>query len=270
MQEKTKKTGKTTRVLKIIGSIYAVFGFIISLPYIYNGAAWLIDSGKQFVNNPDIATITRSLENFNKSETRSSTFSTDCSNLVDQWQPGKNIYFDVDNKIKLKDDNIAGAIFLKDSVSTFLTFEIKFRSSLVTGINTNISLKNDDGELKYAIGDGDFETIRYSYIPHTGEIHKERSILSSEIDNGEEIGFKINIVETGGINKVISSLVYKDILKKDVVYNLEDLIIKNPQKIFLTVGFGLDARKEINNKDAYIEILSCNITEASPSKILDQ
>ena len=44
------------------------------------------------------------------------------------WSPDLNTYIQ-DNKIRLKEGKTAGAIILKNPVSSFLGFEIKFKSS---------------------------------------------------------------------------------------------------------------------------------------------
>lgn len=264
------KRSKKNFLHKPIKIIWIVLGVLVAVPSIILGVLWYIDSAKKIIESPNLGTVISSLKKFNSAEISKNTLTIDCSNLLDQWQPGEHIYFDEENKIRLKEGEVAGAIFLKNKVSSFLTFEMEFKSSLETGINTNISFKNNDGDLKYAIGDGDYRTIRSTYKTKEQEIKKERTILPVEIDNGHNIGFKINIIERGGSNKAVSSLVYQDVNGNNTTADLEDMVIPNPDKIFLSIGFGLDARKEPENKDAYIEMVSCNIVEAHPSKVLDQ
>jgi len=264
------KHSKRDFLRKPIKTIWVILGVLVAVPPMIFGILWYIDSAKKFIQSPNLGTVISSLKEFNNIENSNNTLTIDCSDLLNQWQPGEHIYFDEENKIRLKEGKVAGAMFLKDKVSSFLTFEMKFKSSLETGVNTNISFKNKDGNLKYAIGDGDYKTIRSIYKTEGQEDIKERTILPAEIDNSYDIGFKINIIERGGSNKAISSLVYQDVNGNSATTDLEDMVIPNPNKIFLSIGFGLDARKEPENKDAYIEILSCGIVEAHPSKLLDQ
>lgn len=223
---------------------------------------WSLASVLQIIKSPRIETVVDQVD-----ELRSHGDDVDpdlnCSDLKNQWQPGENTYFE-NNKIKLQDVT-AGAVFLKNKVSSFVSLELEFKSSISTGINTNISFENDDGELRYSIGDGDFRTIRYFYLSGGKITNRRRTILPLDIDNRNNLGFKIDIIEQGKINKAISSFKNGD----EPAVNLDDVIIPNPKKIHIKVGFGFNAG-ESNNKEAYIELVTCKIKESPPSKILDQ
>ncbi len=187
----------------------------------------------------------------------------DCSNIKERWRADENSYIE-DNKIKLVGGADAGSIFLKDFISEFLNFEISFKSFLSSGINTNLAFKNRDGELKYSIGDGDFKTIRYSYGKNL-----QKTILQEEIDNSKNIGFRLSIQEQSQKNKVISVLTYFNKTGQQRAVNLNDIEISNAKSLYLIIGFGLDAGKELEKNKAYVKIESCNIKEIGPSKILN-
>lgn len=234
---------------------------------------FIFDTAKDFQSKPELAIVIENVKKLSpiRNEDKKENLNiVNCSNLKELWRPDENVYFD-GNKIKLKDGAMAGSIIYKDKVSSFLNIELVFRSILSSGVNTNLAFENNDGELKYAIGDGDFKTIRYFYNDHrvlTPRDIKE-TFLDSNINNSENIGFKLNIIEQKGSNKAVSSLTYTNVDGKNNPINLEDIIITNPQKLYLSMGFGLDAHKESENKNAYIEVISCSLLEELPSKILN-
>src|SRR3989344_5153142 len=135
---------------------WPAYMFFLGIPGILAATWWYIKTGVNFYNDPRISTVTESLANLSGLANKD-TFN--CSTLKDNWEPDTNTYFE-DNKIKLKNGASAGTIFLKNGASSFLNLQLKFKSSMITGINTNISFKNGDDEVKYAIGDGDFKTVR--------------------------------------------------------------------------------------------------------------
>jgi len=194
----------------------------------------------------------------------------DCTNIAEHWRPDENVYFE-ENKIKLKSEGEAGSIFFKDQVSNFLNFEIVFKSSLKSGVNTNISFINKyGGELRYSVGDGDFKTIRSFYLKDFVVEDNKEFILLKEMDNAEDIGFKIDIVERKNAGQALGSLTYYDKEKEFHSLDFGDMII--PRGTYLSVGFGLDARKEPTGEgsgESYVEIKTCALKENTPSKILN-
>lgn len=193
----------------------------------------------------------------------------ECSNIKTYWSPDLNTYIQ-DNKIRLKEGKTAGAIILKNPVSSFLGFEIKFKSSLLSGINTILSFRNSDGNLKYAIGDGDFRAIRYSYTDKTGVIRvREVSKLPVRINNEKEIGFKLSTIEKAQSTLASGVISYYDAYGQLHNWDLEDINIPNPKQLYLNIGFGLNAGLEPDNKSAYLELLSCSIIQTDPSKLLN-
>ncbi len=194
----------------------------------------------------------------------------DCANIAEYWRPDKNVYFE-GNKIKLRSGEAAGSIFFKDQVSNFLNFEIVFRSSLKSGVNANISFLNKyGGELRYSVGDGDFKTIRSFYLKDFMVEDNKEFILLNEINNAEDIGFKIDIVERKNASQALGSLTYHDQEKEFYSLDFGDMII--PRGTYLSVGFGLNAGKEPagdGSAEPYVEIQSCALKENTPSKILN-
>lgn len=188
--------------------------------------------------------------------------SGNCSDLNNKWEPDSNTKFE-GNRIKLKAGESAGTIFLKDDPKSLLNFRIKFKSTMKTGINTNISFENGNDSVKYAIGDGDFRTIRYYRSDNNGPTYilDSETRLSPEIDNQYSIEFTMGIVKLAQGNKMVGSLIYgKDGINPA---DLEEIVIKNPERISLTLGFGLEGKKELENDlgDIFIELESCEISE---------
>ncbi|MDP3763791.1 MAG: hypothetical protein Q8Q92_04085 [bacterium] len=186
----------------------------------------------------------------------------DCSDLEDKWELDSNTKFE-GNRIKLKAGESAGTIFLKDDPKSLLNFRIKFKSTMKTGINTNISFENGNDSVKYAIGDGDFRTIRYYRSDNNGPTYilDSETRLSPEIDNQYSIEFTMGIVKLAQGNKMVGSLIYgKDGINPA---DLEEIVIKNPERISLTLGFGLEGKKELEEDldDIFIELESCEISE---------
>lgn len=185
----------------------------------------------------------------------------DCSNLKEKWEPDSNTRFE-GNKVKLKDHASAGIVFLKENPKSLLNLRINFKSSMKTGINTNISFKNGNDEVKYAIGDGDFRTIRYYRSNDGGPTYilKNETRLNPEIDNQYGIEFTMGIAKQAQGNRMLGSLAYGKNFEN--TSDLEDIIIKNPERISLTLGLGLDGKKESESgrSDVYIELGSCNIS----------
>ena len=142
--------------------IIEIILFLAAMPTFFNFTFWTADTVKDLRDKPTLATISESFGKFHLKNDKTNENKIDCSNLNELWRPDENTYFE-DNKIKLKNGEIAGSIFYKNKVSSFLNLELTIKSFLTTGINTNFAFKNNDGELKYAIGDGDFKTIRYLY-----------------------------------------------------------------------------------------------------------
>lgn len=194
----------------------------------------------------------------------------DCTSIAEHWRPDENIYFE-GNKIKLKNGGVAGSLFFKDRVSNFLNFEIVFRSFLKSGVNANISfLDKYGGELRYSVGDGDFKTIRSFYLKDSVVEDNKELILLSEVNNAEDIGFKIDIVERKDAGQALGSLTYYDKERKFYSLDFKDMTV--PRGTYLSVGFGLDARKEPMEEGAeesYVEIKTCAVKENTPSKILN-
>ncbi|OGZ58227.1 MAG: hypothetical protein A3F94_02550 [Candidatus Spechtbacteria bacterium RIFCSPLOWO2_12_FULL_38_22] len=192
-----------------------------------------------------------------------------CSDSSLQWRPDLNTYIK-ENRIYLKDDKHAGTIILKDPVSSFLGFEISFKSSMSTGINTILSFKNSEGTLKYAIGDGDFKTIRYSFTDKTGILQiLETTKLPTSINNQEEIGFKLNTLEKAQGTLVSSTISYTDLYNQNNNKDLNDINITSPKQLYLNIGFGIDANLEDSASQAYLEITNCSIEQNEPSKLLN-
>ena len=194
----------------------------------------------------------------------------DCTNVAEYWRPDGNIYFE-ENKIKLKNKGEAGSIFFKDQVSNFLNFEIVFRSFLKSGVNANISFVNKyGGELRYSVGDGDFKTIRSFYLKDFIVEDNKELILLDEINGAEDIGFKVDIVERKNASQALGSLTYYGKEKEFHSLDFGDMVI--PRGTYLSVGFGLDAKKEPMVEGAgesYVEIKTCALKENTPSKILN-
>lgn len=277
MAETTEKANSTRkesgRIRRIffgpLKGFWAVVGKLTIAVTAIGTLSWFVITLVQFANNPSLATLTGRIGELGGSTERTESLSIDCSDVENQWRAGKNAYID-GNKVRLREGEIAGSIFFKDTVSNFLDFEITFRSFLKSGINTNFSFKNSDGELKYAIGDGDFKTVRHSYSTERRVMKSEKLTLPEEIDNNQDIGFEITIVEKKEGYEAISLLTYYDSTGRPNAEDLKNMVISNPQALYLAVGFGLDARREPKNKDAYVEIVSCVITERAPSKNLNQ
>jgi|GEM_PF-3336752 len=255
-------TLKTKVTLFIAATMTILFIINNYLNLLSNLSKWIIaasESYKAKTTKPLLA----NLGNTQKTAEKNIDENIDCSNIEEQWRADENSYIE-GNKIKLISGADAGSIFLKDFISEFLNFEIGFKSFLNSGINTNLAFKNRDGELRYSIGDGDFRTIRYSY---GGNLQK--TILPEEIDNNQNIGFRLSIQEQSQKNKVISALTYFNKAGQQRAINLNDIEISNAKSLYLIIGFGLDAGKELEKNKAYIKIESCHIKEIGPSKILN-
>lgn len=194
----------------------------------------------------------------------------DCANIAEHWRPDENIYFE-GNKIKLKNGGVAGSMLFKDQVSNFLNFEIVFKSFLKSGVNANVSFLNKyGGELRYSIGDSDFKTIRSFYIKDSVVEDNKEFVLLDEINNAEDIGFKVDIVERKNTGQALGSLTYHDKEKEFHSLDFKDMAI--PRGTYLSIGFGLDARKEPSGEgteESYLEIKTCALKENIPSKILN-
>ena len=213
---------------------------------------------------PMLATIVISADNDDEKKGE-----LNCSDSSLQWRPDLNTYIK-ENRIYLKDDKHAGTIILKDPVSSFLGFEISFKSSMSTGINTILSFKNSEGTLKYAIGDGDFKTIRYSFTDKTGILQiLETTKLPTSINNQEEIGFKLNTLEKAQGTLVSSTISYTDLYNQNNNKDLNDINITSPKQLYLNIGFGIDANLEDSASQAYLEITNCSIEQNEPSKLLN-
>ena len=162
-------------------------------------------------------------------------------------------------------------MLFKDQVSNFLNFEIVFRSSLKSGVNTNISfMDKHGGELRYSVGDGDFKTIRSFYLKDFIVEENKEFVLLDEINNAEDIGFKVDIVERKNAGQALGSLTYYD--NKNEFHSLDFKDMTIPRGTYLSVGFGLDARKEPSGEGtggSYLEIKTCALKENTPSKILN-
>ncbi len=265
-KESTQNKPSYFRVrLKRLWELYkSALGILSIISVSFTLILWAKRTATDFSRYPHAETISARVGDLINPETKKDN-SIDCSNLADQWAPGDNIIFE-GNKIKLKEGATAGAIVFKNRVSSYSSLELEVRSNLTTGINTNISFENEDGELRYSIGDGDFKTIRSYFISKSKVLIKNRKILPFDMDTKEPLGFKVNIVEQGGENKAVASLR----IPGHPVNNLEDITIPNPTKIYLKIGLGLNADKEPDVQNAYIELVSCKITESQPSKVLDQ
>ena len=193
----------------------------------------------------------------------------ECSNIKTYWRPDLNTYIK-DNKIHLKEGKTAGALILKNPVSSFLGFEIAFKSSLITGVNTILSFRNSDGNLKYAIGDGDFRAIRYSYTNSAGIMNvREVTKLPVRINNEKEIGFKLNTIEKVQSTLASGVVSYYDSYGQLHNQDLKNIVIPNPKQLYLNIGFGLNSGLEPNNKNVYLELLSCSIIQTEPSRLLN-
>ena len=192
-----------------------------------------------------------------------------CSNTDLHWRTDLNTYVN-GNRMFLKTEKNAGTIILREPVSSFLGLEAQFKSSMQSGINIIISFKNSDGTLKYAIGDGDFWTIRYSYIDKDGILRIQQVLkLENSIYNAKEIGFKLTTLEKA--DGILASAVvsYYDIYGRLHNQDLEDLNIPNPHQVYLNIGIGIDAGLETQKQNAYIELLGCSIMQTEPSKLLN-
>ncbi|OGZ61160.1 MAG: hypothetical protein A2919_00975 [Candidatus Spechtbacteria bacterium RIFCSPLOWO2_01_FULL_43_12] len=196
--------------------------------------------------------------------------SINCSDLNSGWLSGSGLIFD-DRKIKLRPERTAGAAFLKDPISTFFNFELNFRSVMESGVNVNISFYNSQGELRYAVGDGDFKTVRYMFIDNAGYVRVMEVLkLDTPIDNSDSIGLKISTVEKVDSRLAVATLTYKDSLGKIRTSDLENLIIPKSQQLYLNVGLGINASLEPHNVDnVYMEVQNCSIKEIPPSELLN-
>lgn len=193
----------------------------------------------------------------------------DCSDATLHWRPDLNTYVK-GNAIWLKDGRRAGTIILKDAVSSFLGFEIKFSSSMQSGINTILSFKNSTGTLKYAIGDGDFKSIRYSFTDNKGLLQvMETTKLLVNIDETKEIGFKLNTLEKAESTLATGTVTYQDIYGQTHSQDLKDINITSPKQLYINIGLGIDARREGNTRNAHIELINCSIVQTEPSKLLN-
>lgn len=231
----------------------------ITLPLLIHNIPELVPQYIRIIKNPkEAASI---IKNFN---TKKDINNIDCSNLERHWWRDKNIYFE-DNKIKLKAGERAGAISLKKNISTVFDIGIVFKSFINNGINTNISFQNGDAEeIKYAIGDGDFQSIRYYGIGR--QISTPTSLVTA-IDNSEKIKFKASIVERETGNEIVSSLTYlnRQGEMRDSL-NLNTLPIFASSKPYFNISFGLDVGQGKLDSNAYIELISCTIIDRSLSE----
>ena len=192
-----------------------------------------------------------------------------CSDPNLHWRPDLNTFIK-NNKIFLKAEKSAGTIVLREPVSSFLGLELQLKSLMQSGINIIISFKNSDGTLKYAIGDGDFRTIRYSYTDKNGILRIQEVLkLGNSIYNANEIGFKLTTLEKTDSTLASAIVSYYDIYGRLHNQDLEDINIPNTQQVYLNIGIGIDARQEIQKQDAYIELLNCSIMQTKPSRLLN-
>ena len=255
-----------------MGQIMALLLFILSI--IGNMAGSTTPMLATFVNSDltileKMKTMTGFTNNISIPNKEQDNDNIECSNIETYWSPDLNTYIK-NNKIYLKEGKTAGAIILKNPVSSFLGFEIKFRSSLLTGVNTILSFRNSDGNLKYAIGDGDFRTIRYSYTDKIGIMStREITKLAVRINNEREIGFKLSTIEKAQSTLASGVISYYDALGQLHNQDLENINITNPEQLYLNIGLGLNAGLEPNNKNVYLELLSCSIIQTEPSKLLN-
>jgi len=194
----------------------------------------------------------------------------DCSNLNSDWTSGSGLIFE-ERKIKLRPEKTAGAAFLRNPISTFFNLELNFRSLMESGINVIISFYNSHGELRYAIGDGDFKTIRYMFIDNAGYVRVMEVIkLDSPIDNSGNIGLKISTIEKVDSGLSVATLTYQDSTGKTRTNDLGDLIIPKSQQLYYNVGLGINASLEPHNiGNVYMEVQNCRIKEIPPSELLN-
>lgn len=191
-----------------------------------------------------------------------------CKPIEQSWNPDLNSYID-NQVVRLRPSKPAGTIAFKEPISSFFGLELVFKSQMVSGINAIISLKNSNGTLKYAIGDGDFSTVNILYTNSAGIVQQMESMrLPSAINNAETIGVKLNTVEKAENTTVLSTLTYYDKYGDLVSVDLSDMAISNSNKIYTNLLVGLDARQEPHN-NVGLEIVSCSIAQMDPSKLLN-
>ncbi|MEX2145336.1 MAG: hypothetical protein WD712_03150 [Candidatus Spechtbacterales bacterium] len=261
---------------------YRFLGFLIAVFTILSGSIFVSD----LIKNPELTweekikkalslsslslleSGTKEINNIQIVEEDKSTF--DCSNLDSDWVSGSGLRFE-ERKIKLQPGKLAGAAFLRNPISIFFNFELNLRSVLKSGINTNLSFYNSQGELRYAIGDGDFNTVRQMFIDNAGYVRTmEVTKLEVPIDNTYDVGLKISVVEKTDSRVAIATLTYRDSLGKTHTRDLENLIIPKSQQLYHNVGLGINASLELYNlENAHMEIKTCKIKEVSASELLN-
>jgi len=259
-------------VFVMIGQLTVVALFLLSVFANFAGSATpmlatLLDSDLTF--DEKIKTITGFTDKIEVEKEEINNIVLQCSSPSLHWRSDLNTYVN-DNELFLKEGKSAGTIILKEPVSSFLGFEITVASSMQSGINTIISFKNSGGNLKYAIGDGDFKTIRYSYTDKNGVmLVQETTKLENSIHNEREIGFKLTMIEKA--NSTLSSAVlsYYDIYGRLHNVDLENIQIPDPKQLYQSIVLGIDAGLETQRQDSSIKLLGCSIIQTEPSKLLN-